>query len=170
VIRIRVERGDISSFQGDGVVNAANNHLRMGAGVAGALLRRGGPLIQQECDDYVRAHGPLEVGEAALTGGGALSARWVIHAAAMGDTPPTAESIRSSTRHSLRIATEKGLRSVAFPILGTGIGGFPFGKAARLMVAEIRAHAGTTALPEDVVLYAFEEDRAAELRRVLEER
>jgi O-acetyl-ADP-ribose deacetylase (regulator of RNase III) len=170
VTRIRVERGDISSFRGDGVVNAANNHLRMGAGVAGALLRAGGPLIQQECDDYVRAHGPLEVGGAALTTGGNLPARWVIHAAAMGDTPPTPDSIRSSTRHALRIAGESGMRTLAFPILGTGIGGFPFGEAARLMVAEIRSHAVAGDLPEDVVLYAIEEERAAELRRVLEEK
>jgi O-acetyl-ADP-ribose deacetylase (regulator of RNase III) len=170
VIRIRVERGDISSFRGDGVVNAANNHLRMGAGVAGALLHAGGPLIQEECNDYVRANGPLGVGGAALTGGGNLPARWVIHAAAMGDTPPTADSIRSSTRHALRIAQEAGMRTVAFPILGTGIGGFPFGEAARLMVAEIRTHADGADLPEDVALYAYEEERAAELRRVLEEK
>ena len=83
--RIRVERGDISAFDGDAVVNAANNHLRLGAGVAGALARRGGPAIQQECDEHVRAHGPLSVGDAALTGGGRLPARHVIHAAAMGE-------------------------------------------------------------------------------------
>ncbi len=151
-------------------MNAANNHLRMGAGVAGALHRRGGPMIQQECNEFVRAHGPLRVGEAAITGGGNLPARWVIHAAAMGDAPPSSESIRSSTRHALRIAAERGMKSLAFPVLGSGIGGFPFAEAARLMVKEIRSHAVAHELPEDVVLYGFNAERAATLRRVIEER
>lgn len=152
------------------MVNAANNHLRMGAGVAGALYRRGGPMIQQECDDLVRAHGPLRVGEAALTGGGNLPARWVIHAAAMGDARPSADSIRSSTRHALRIAVEQGMKSLAFPVLGSGIGGFPFAEAARVMVDEIRRHAVANDLPEDVVLYGFTPEDAAALTRVVEER
>jgi O-acetyl-ADP-ribose deacetylase (regulator of RNase III) len=170
VSRIRVEQGDISSFGGDGVVNAANNHLRMGAGVAGALSQRGGHLIQQECDEYVRAHGPLRVGEAAVTGSGNLPARWVIHAAAMGDTPPSATSIESSTRHSLRLAEEHGMKSLAFPVLGSGIGGFPFAEAARIMVGVIREHGEAHDLPEDVVLYGYNETDAAALRRVVEER
>jgi O-acetyl-ADP-ribose deacetylase len=167
--RIRVEQGDISTFAGDGVVNAANNHLRMGAGVAGALARRGGPLIQQECDRYVHAHGPLRVGQAAVTGGGDLPARWVIHAAAMGDEPPSPDSIRSSTRHALRLAEEHGMKSVAFPVLGSGIGGFAFVEAARLMVSEIRGHVEAHDLPRDLVLYGYDEGDAATLRRVLKE-
>ena len=168
MIRIRVQQGDISSFGGDGVVNAANNHLRMGAGVAGALASKGGPRIQQECDEHVRRNGPLEVGEAALTGAGNLPARWVIHAAAMGDAPPSNESIRSATRHALSLATEQGMRSVAFPVLGTGVGGFPFAQAARVMVEEIRDHAVGHDLPEDVVLYGYTAEDAATLHRVVE--
>jgi O-acetyl-ADP-ribose deacetylase (regulator of RNase III) len=164
---LRVEQGDISTFDGDAVVNAANNHLVLGAGVAGAIRSRGGPTIQAECDEIVRALGPLRVGEAALTGAGDLPARWVIHAAAMGDTPPTAESIRSSTRHALRLARERRMTSVAFPVLGSGVGSFPFGESARLMVAEIRAHGDMAEHPEVVVLYGYTEPDAQALARIL---
>ncbi len=167
---IRVEQGDISGYDGDGVVNAANNHLRMGAGVAGALSRRGGDIIQRECDEHIRAHGPLEVGGAAVTGGGDLPARWVIHAAAMGDMAPNATTISSSTREALGLAVEKGMKSVAFPVLGSGIGGFPFEEAARVMVREIRTHGETHDLPETVVLFGYTEPQATMLRRILEER
>ncbi len=163
---LRVEQGDISLFDGDAVVNAANNHLVLGAGVAGAIRARGGPSIQSECDAIVRAHGPLRVGEAALTRAGDLPARWVIHAAAMGDAPPSAASIRSSTRHALRLAAAEGMTSVAFPILGSGIGGFPFGEAARLMIDEIRAHGAGAEHPEVVVLYGYTESDAQALARI----
>lgn len=163
---IRVEQGDISTFHGDGVVCAANNHLRMGAGVAGALSRRGGPQIQYECDDYVRRHGPLEVGEAAVTGGGDLPCRWVIHAAAMGDVPPSAESVRSATRNALNLAAEHRMSTVAFPVLGSGIGGYPFEQAATIMLDELHAHAAE--LPEVAVLFGYSESDAATLRRLSE--
>ena len=163
---IRVEKGDIAGFGGDAVVNAANNHLVMGAGVAGALARRGGPSIQRECNEHVRLHGPLRVGEAAVTGGGDLPARWVIHAAAMGDEPASAESIRSATEASLRLADEKRMESVAFPILGTGVAAFPFDEAARVMLDAIRGHGG--ARPSVVVMYGYGEDQARALRRLVE--
>jgi O-acetyl-ADP-ribose deacetylase (regulator of RNase III) len=164
---LRVEQGDISTFDGDAVVNAANNHLVLGAGVAGAIRARGGPTIQSECDAIVRAGGPLDVGQAALTGAGDLRARWVIHAAAMGDTPPSAASIRSSTRHALRLAAGERMTSVAFPVLGSGVGGFPFEEAARLMVGEMRAHEAEAGYPEVVVLYGYTEEDAQALRRLL---
>ncbi len=164
---IRVEQGDIALFDGDGVVNAANNHLRMGAGVAGALLRAGGMSIQAECDEHVRLHGPLQVGEAAVTGGGELPARWVIHAAAMGDLPPSARTIRSSTRDALRLAGEKEMTSMAFPVLGSGIGGFPFEEAARLMLDEIRHHGREHSFPETIVLYGYSESAAQTLRALV---
>ncbi|MDH5548744.1 MAG: macro domain-containing protein, partial [Gemmatimonadota bacterium] len=88
--RILVRQGDITSYGGDAIVNAANNHLQLGAGVAGAIRRAGGGTIQEECD----RHGPIRVGAAAITGAGTLSARWVIHAAAMGDEPVSERSIR----------------------------------------------------------------------------
>ncbi len=166
---VRIEEGDISSFAGDAVVNAANNHLILGMGVAGAIARRGGGTIQEECDAYVRRHGPIAVGEAAVTGAGDLPARFVIHAAAMGDEPASDHSIRSATRNALIRAVEVGARSLAFPVLGTGIGGFPFDGAARIMLDQVRQF--TSEQPEDlesVVFYGYSPDQAAALRRLLD--
>jgi O-acetyl-ADP-ribose deacetylase (regulator of RNase III) len=165
---VRVEQGDIVDFHGDAVVNAANNHLRMGAGVAGALAARGGASIQAECAELIRRDGPLTVGDAAITGAGNLPVRYVIHAAAMGDEPASEPSIRRATRRALDIATEHGVRTAAFPILGTGVGGFPFETAARAMLDEIRRHGERHELPEIVTLYGYDQEHAATLRRVLE--
>ena len=166
---IRVEEGDVSAFVGDAVVNAANNHLRLGSGVAGAILQRGGGSIQDECDQYVRDNGPIAVGEAAVTGAGLLSVQFVIHAAAMGDEPTSAETIRSATANSLRLAMLSGVRSIAFPVLGTGVGGFPYAEAARTMVDEIQQFCA--AHPESldsVVLYGFRPEQADTIRRMID--
>lgn len=164
---IRVVPGDISTFQGDAVVNAANNHLTMGTGVAGALLAKGGGVIQQECDEFVRENGPIAVGGAAITSGGNLQARYVIHAAAMGDLPVSPESIRSATRRALELAVEHGVRSIAFPVLGTGVGGYPFGESARIMVEEVKDFTSTSQELETVVFFGYTPDQAAVLRRHL---
>ncbi len=160
--RIQVRQGDITTYRGDAIVNAANNYLRLGAGVAGAIRRAGGPAIQEECD----RHGPIRVGEAAITGAGRLPVRWVIHAAAMGDEPPSERSIRDSTAASLRLAVQYGIRRIAFPILGSGIGGFDFGHAARIMLAAIRATPEADQL-EEIVLYGFTPADAAILRDLI---
>ncbi len=162
---IRVLQGDITGFTGDAVVNAANNHLVLGAGVAGAIRRAGGPSIQQECDAYVRAHGPIRVGEAVATGGGALPARWVIHAAAMGDEDASARTIREATTDALRVAGALKVRSIAFPVLGAGVAGFPLRRAAEVMLEAMRA---APELPDDVVFYGYTPADAAVLARVLE--
>lgn len=164
---LRVIEGDISTFQGDAVVNAANNHLRMGTGVAGALLRRGGGRIQEECDALLKRDGPLEVGQAAITGGGSLPARYVIHAAAMGDMPVSSTSIRNATRSALEVAVAHGIRSIAFPILGTGVAGFPFDEAARIMVEEVKQFVREGTDLDSVVFYGYTPDQAAILRRHL---
>ncbi|MGW8264879.1 MAG: macro domain-containing protein [Longimicrobiales bacterium] len=164
---LRVVQGDISTFQGDAVVNAANNHLRMGTGVAGALLAAGGGTIQDECDALVRREGPLEVGQSAITSGGRLAVKYVIHAAAMGDQPPTPESIRNAVRSSLELAVEHAVTSLAFPVLGTGVGGFPFDEAARILVEEVKGFVGDMPEMETVVFYGYTPDQAATLRRHL---
>ncbi|HEY3284230.1 MAG TPA: macro domain-containing protein [Armatimonadota bacterium] len=135
---LEVTEGDISAVTADALVNAANNQLWMGSGVAGALKRAGGVEIEREA----MAKGPIRVGEAVETGAGRLPARYVIHAAAMGDTSPSATeaTVRSATRASLGIASRLGLESIAFPALGTGVGGFPVEEAARVMVGESADH------------------------------
>ncbi len=166
---ISVEQGDISLFGGDAVVNAANNHLVLGAGVAGAIRARGGPTIQAECDALIRRRGPIDVGEAVVTGGGNLQARFVIHAAAMGSEPVSETSIRSATAQALRLARELGLSSVAFPVLGSGVGGFSLEDSARLMIDEMRAHASAPTSLRSIVLYGFTPRQAAAIQRVLSE-
>lgn len=164
---VRVIDGDISTFDGDAVVNAANNHLRLGTGVAGALAKRGGGEIQEECHEIVRKGGPLKVGGAAITGAGRLKARYVIHAAAMGDLPVTPESIRNATRSALELAEDHGIKSLAFPVLGTGVGGFPFSEAARIMVEEVRDFLKGGPDLELVAFYGYTPDQASTLRRYL---
>src|SRR5437899_10615331 len=120
-LTVEVRQGDLTQQDVDAIVNAANNDLELGGGVAGAIARAGGPQIQAEC----RRIGPIEVGDAAISGGGKLAARFVIHAASMrlgGRT--SAESLRSSTRRSLEIAKDKGVRSLACPAAGTAIAPF----------------------------------------------
>lgn len=162
---IRVVQGDIAGFRGDAVVNAANNHLVLGAGVAGAIRRGGGPSIQAACDAYVRAHGPIRVGEAVATGAGTLPARWVIHAAAMGDEPASERTIRDATASALRVAAELGVRSIALPVLGSGVAGFPLARAAELMLEAVRS---APSPPDDVVFYGYTPGDAAVLRGIIE--
>jgi O-acetyl-ADP-ribose deacetylase (regulator of RNase III) len=133
-VLLRIVQGDITEMDTDAIVNAANNHLWMGAGVAGAIKRKGGNEIEREAV----SQGPIPVGEAVVTKGGNLRARFVVHAAAMGQDLKTGEDeIRQATRNSLLRAREKGLRSIAFPALGTGVGGFPFEEAARVMLDSV---------------------------------
>jgi O-acetyl-ADP-ribose deacetylase (regulator of RNase III) len=157
--RLAVRQGDITGYDGDAIVNAANNHLILGAGVAGAIRRAGGPAIQDECD----RHGPIRVGDAAITGAGRLAVRWVIHAAAMGDEPVSEASIRDSTTASLRLAARHGARRVAVPILGSGIGGFEFRRAAELMLEAVRETPESEQLDE-IVFYGFTAGDAEILR------
>ena len=126
--RIALVQGDISQQDTEAVVNAANNQLWMGAGVAGAIKRAGGEDIEREAV----AQGPIRVGEAVITAGGDLAADFVIHAAAMGQGPT---DVDGATRSSLELAAAKRIRTIGFPALGTGVAGFPVDECARLMLA-----------------------------------
>ena len=158
-LTVEVLQGDLTQQDVDAIVNAANNDLELGGGVAGAIARAGGAQIQAEC----RAIRPIEVGDAAITGGGKLPARFVIHAASMrlgGRT--SAESLHGSTRRSLEIAAQRGLRSLAFPAVGTGIAGFPLDECARIMVSATRAYEPETLRRVVFAVFGEEADRAFE--------
>jgi len=152
--RIIIQQGDLTEKDTDAIVNAANNDLILGGGVAGAIRRKGGEEIQRECDEI----GSIPVGYAAITTGGKMKARFVIHAASMelgGKT--TADSLRSSTAYCLKIANERGLKSIAFPAVGTGIAGFPLKECAEIMLREAAQHLrGETSL-ETVHFVLFDE-------------
>jgi O-acetyl-ADP-ribose deacetylase (regulator of RNase III) len=136
-LELEVVEGDIAALAVDAIANAANDRLWMGAGVAGAIKRAGG----EEIERAAVAKGPIAVGDAVATGGGRLPARWVIHAAVMGqDLSTSAEAISAATRRTLEVADELGAESLALPAFGTGVGGFGLDECARLMVAEARAY------------------------------
>ncbi len=138
-MQLEVREGDIAAVEADAVANAANDHLWMGAGVAGALKRAGGEEIEREAT----ALGPIERGSAVATGAGRLPARWVIHGAVMGqDLTTDAGLVRRTTRACLELADELGCASLALPAFGTGVGGFPLDECARIMVEETRRFSG----------------------------
>jgi O-acetyl-ADP-ribose deacetylase (regulator of RNase III) len=133
---LAVVEGDITALDVDAIANAANDRLWMGAGVAGAIKRAGGDEIEREAI----AMGPIEVGDAVATGAGRLAARYVIHGAVMGqDLRTDAGLVRRTTRRCLEVADGLGLRSLALPAFGTGVGGFPLDDCAAIMVDEARA-------------------------------
>lgn len=151
---IEIVRGDITKQDVDAIVNAANNHLWMGAGSAGAIVRAGG----REIEDEAISQGPIEVGEAVVTGGGDLPARHVIHAAAMGeDLITSADLIRAATENALKRAEELKLASIALPAIGTGVGGFPLDEAARIMLGVAKQRSGGGSAVPTVRFVLFDE-------------
>jgi O-acetyl-ADP-ribose deacetylase (regulator of RNase III) len=126
--------GDITEMDTDVIVNAANKDLILGAGVAGAIRTKGGPTIQEECNRI----GGAPVGGAAITTGGDLKARYVIHAVGprMGEGNED-RKLADATRNSLKLANEKGLASITFPAINTGIFGFPKDRCARVMLTTV---------------------------------
>jgi O-acetyl-ADP-ribose deacetylase (regulator of RNase III) len=136
-MELEVEEGDIAALDVDAIANAANDHLWMGSGVAGALKRAGGDEIEREAV----AKGPIPLGTAVATGAGRLQAMHVIHGAVMGqDLETNADLVRRTTRSCLEVADELGVRSLALPAFGTGVGGFPLDECAGIMVEETKAH------------------------------
>lgn len=154
MIKIEVYRGDITQLELDALVNAANNRLWMGGGVAGALKRAGGKEIEVEAVKK----GPIPIGEAVVTGAGKLKARYIIHAAVMGqDLKTDAQKVRQATRNSLLRGDEIGIKSMAFPALGTGVGGFPLDECARIMISEVRQYSAKKTGLERVVFVLYDE-------------
>jgi O-acetyl-ADP-ribose deacetylase (regulator of RNase III) len=161
---IEVRQADITKLDVDAIANAANTELKHGGGVAGAIVRAGGQVVQEESDELA----PIGLGEAVETTAGEMPAKWVIHAATMELGGPTsAEIIREATRSTLRKADELGAKSLGLVAFGTGVGGFSVEEAARIEVEEVRRHLdGDTGL-ERVVFAVFGEDAREAFERAV---
>ena len=134
---LKIVQGDIAELAADAIVNAANNELVMGGGVALSIKKRGGKEIEDEAIKL----GPIKIGDAVATSAGRLKARYVIHAATMGMDFKTDEvKIRNSCGNSLKAADKLKLRSIVFPALGCGVGGFPLKASAKIMAQEAWKH------------------------------
>jgi len=154
---LEMVQGDLTEMDVDAIVNAANEQLAHGGGVAGAISRRGGPAIQQESNEWVRRHGRVPTGGAAITTGGGLRARHVIHAVGpvYDDTPRSAERLASAVRAALQMADDHGLGSVALPAISTGIFGYPMEEAARVMIGAAVAYLESGTALERVVFCLY---------------
>lgn len=158
-------QGDITEMETNAIVNAANSALKLGGGVAGAIARKGGPKIQEECDCI----GGTFVGGAVITTGGNLKARQVIHAVGprMGEGNED-EKLRKATLNSLKLADEHCLRSIAFPAISTGIFGFPMDRCAQIMLRTVIDYVkGDTGL-ERVIFCLYDTDAFQVFTRELE--
>jgi O-acetyl-ADP-ribose deacetylase (regulator of RNase III) len=166
--RIKVVEGDITAQRVDAIVNAANSSLLGGGGVDGAIHDAAGPGLLEECR---RLHG-CATGEAKITGGHRLAARWIIHTVGpvwMGGQHVEDDLLAACYRNSLVLAREHGVRSIAFPAISTGAYGFPLERACSIAVREVRKFLEDNPLPEEVHLVCFDRRTAAIYRRALEQ-
>ncbi len=163
--RIDLKRGDITAEAVDAIVNAANSTLLGGGGVDGAIHRGGGPQILDEC----RAIGGCATGDAVITTAGRLPARHVIHTVGpiYRDAPDDAVLLASAYRRSLEVASEHGLRTVAFPSISTGAYGYPVGDAAQVALATVRDYLDAHSDIELVRFVLFSADDLAMYRDAL---
>lgn len=167
--KLEVQQGDITKVETDAIVNAANSSLLGGGGVDGAIHRAGGPAILEECKQIRARQGGCPTGEAVMTTGGNLPARYVIHTVGPvwhGGDKDEPELLAKCYENSLRIASDKQLRSIAFPNISTGVFGYPKDKAAQVAVQAVKdyLHQHDTSL-QQVVFVCFD----AENRKLYEE-
>lgn len=161
-LELSVVESDITELAVDAIANAANDHLWMGGGVAGAIKRAGGEEIEREAV----AAGPIALGSAVATGAGRLSARYVVHGAVMGqDLTTNASLVAETTNSCLRVADDLGVASLALPAFGTGVGRFPLDECAQLMVGAARAYEPRTL--QRVVFAVHGADGASAFRTAL---
>jgi len=155
-VKIIVERGDITELEVDAIVNAANSMLIMGGGVAGAILRTGGRQIQEEALEYA----PVLVGKAVATKAGKLKAKYVIHAPTMKRPAMRIdkENVQLATKGALECAEKLKIGSVAFPGMGTGVGGLEPKEAAQVMIKEIKRYVDKGTTMKQIILIGFTED------------
>jgi O-acetyl-ADP-ribose deacetylase len=163
---IEVVKGDITELSVDAIVNAANSSLLGGGGVDGAIHRKAGPELLEECRTL---HG-CKTGEAKMTRAYRLPARFVIHTVGpvwQGGGSSEADLLRSCYRKSLALAVEHKLSSLAFPAISTGVYGYPKAEAARIAVATVRQHLDDASFPIHVIFCCFDDDTAACYRTLL---
>lgn len=164
LVRVQIVHGDITEEQVDAIVNPANQRLAHGGGAAGAVARRGGPSIQEESDAWVATHGPVPTGSAAMTSGGELAARHVIHAVGpvwSGRTPEEDDAhLASAIRSALDLAAAHHLRSISIPAISSGIFGFPKKRCAEVFLRTIAAWVteSTEGAPELIRLCNFDDE------------
>jgi O-acetyl-ADP-ribose deacetylase (regulator of RNase III) len=136
---LELVQGDITDMETDAIVNAANRQLAHGGGVAAAIARRGGAAIDRESRAWIREHGAVDTGSAAITSGGELRAKYVIHAVGpvYDATNQSRRQLAAAVRSSLEMADERDLKSIALPAISTGIYGYPVQQAARVILAAV---------------------------------
>jgi O-acetyl-ADP-ribose deacetylase len=146
---IRTFTGDLTEERVDAIVNAANAHLQHGGGVAGAISRAAGPVVQRESDAWVAEHGPLRDGTAAVTGAGSLPCRLVVHVAGPvhdAGRDDNDDRLRAAVTAALEAGREHGARTIALPAISAGIYGYPLAEATAVLVSAVadwvRAHPG----------------------------
>ncbi len=155
-LKITLIQGDITEVSADAIVNAANPYLMHGGGVAYAIVKKGGYEIQEESSRYVKEHGPVKVGDAAVTRAGKLRAKYVIHAISprygIGDD----DKLESAVRKSLEKADELKLTSIALPAISTGIYGYPYHICAKIMANVLKHYKPKTLKSVTIVLFDAE--------------
>ena len=162
--RIRIVQGDITLLDVEAVVNAANKHLQLGGGVAGAIRARGGPSIQEECDRLA----PIDVGEAVITSGGNLKAKYVIHAVGPVNGEGAEEAkLARATLSSLGLAASRKIRSLAFPAISTGIYGFPLQDCSQIMLQVSLDFLKKNRYPREIVFCLFGKEAEDIFRQML---
>jgi O-acetyl-ADP-ribose deacetylase (regulator of RNase III) len=160
--RVRLVRGDITTMETDAIVNAANSSLMVGGGVDGAIHRRGGPTILEECKRIRATEWPrgLPTGKAVITSGGNLNAKHVIHTVGpvwRGGNQGEPELLVQAYQNSLKLASEKGLKTVAFPSISTGTYGYPIEQAARVAIGTVKTFLEKEDMLDEVVFVLFSE-------------
>lgn len=162
---IRIVEGDITEMSVDAIVNPANSLLIMGGGVAGAIKRKGGVEIEEEA----RKHAPVPVGEAVATTAGRLKAKYIIHAPTM-ERPAMRiglENVEKATRAALKLADKLGIETIAFPGMGTGVGGIPYYGAAREILEVVKEHIDNGTGLKEIILVAWGKEAYNDFSRAL---
>ncbi len=167
---IELIEGDITELDTDAIVNAANSQLVHGGGLAGAIIRKGGTIIQEESNTWILARGEVPVGSVAITSGGQLPARYVIHAVGprMGEGGED-DKLMMATLSSLEMADRHGLTSIAFPAISTGIFGYPIGRCAQFMLSTVVEYIREETGLERVVFCLFGKEAYDVFKKVFKE-